>query len=178
MLFANRTALVCRPGMSAGQSVTILSWRRLCAIAGAGKLAVTAVVRTPAPPRISRRLMAVPRRVTCFLPVDSRSPPRPCSSKRPRLLSGITSLSGLPTSLARKDQSELAEVARFRVHFNLSSVLLHDDIVTYRQAETGTFARRLGGEEGREQLGLHLGRHASTIVAHTYLPLFPEIAGG
>ena len=55
---AKRTALVCRPGVPSGQSVTIFSCRIPCAIAGAGKLKAAPVANDPAPARISRRLMA------------------------------------------------------------------------------------------------------------------------
>src|SRR5262245_27234443 len=51
MVRAMRTALVCKPGMSAGQSVTSLSWRIPCVIAGAGKLAPAA--NDPAPAKTS-----------------------------------------------------------------------------------------------------------------------------
>jgi hypothetical protein len=55
MVRAMRTALVCKPGMSEGQSVTNLSCRIPWVIAGAGKLAPAA--NDPAPARMSRRLM-------------------------------------------------------------------------------------------------------------------------
>jgi hypothetical protein len=60
---AKRTALVCRPGMFSGQSVTIFNCRFPWAIAGVGKLTVAPAAIVPAPVRISRRLMAAPLRL-------------------------------------------------------------------------------------------------------------------
>src|SRR5262245_26116375 len=55
---ANRTALVCRPGVPSGQSVAIFRCRFPWAIAGAGKARLALPAKAPALVRTSRRLIA------------------------------------------------------------------------------------------------------------------------
>jgi hypothetical protein len=56
----------------------------------------------------------------------------------------------MPTS--RQPHRELGEVADFALDGDRAAVLLGYDRVAYRQAKPGAFARRLGCEEGLEQL--------------------------
>lgn len=55
-------------------------------------------------------------------------------------------------------------------------MLLSHDLVADREAEPGSFTGRLGREEWREQLTLHLGRYADAVVADADLDLVDEIA--
>src|SRR5260370_25178937 len=57
---AKRTALVRRPGVPSGQSITIFNCRIPCAIAGAGKLTLAPAANDPAPAKRSRRLTDAP----------------------------------------------------------------------------------------------------------------------
>ena len=56
-----------------------------------------------------------------------------------------------------------------------AAVLLHDDVVTHRKAESGAFARRLGGEERIEHLVPDLGRNAGAVVADPDLDAVAEV---
>src|SRR5580692_10630574 len=71
-----------------------------------------------------------------------------------------------PLRLARQPYRELAVVADLAVHGDVAAMLLRDDVVGDRQAETGAFAGRLGGEERLEQLVPDVGRYAGAVVPH------------
>src|SRR5580704_3579294 len=132
------------------------STRRKTGDAGNGRLPPAGIARTRLSPRRSRHPGA----------------PAACRSSRcPRRRTRLCDLQG-----AWQSHRELGEFARAAVDSDCAAMLLHDDVIADRQAEPGAFASRLGREERREQLCLHLGRHPDAVVAHFDLDLVTEIA--
>ena len=54
-------------------------------------------------------------------------------------------------------------------------MLLHDDVVSDRQAKAGALSGGLGREERIEHLFLHLGRNAGAVVANPDLHAVAEV---
>src|SRR5689334_25071054 len=73
---------------------------------------------------------------------------------------------------------ELGEFAEGTVDPDRTAMLLGDDIVADRQAETGAFAGWLGREERLEQFFALFGRNARAVVAHPDLDRVAEVARG
>ena len=57
-------------------------------------------------------------------------------------------------------------------------MLLHDDIMTYGEAEPGPLSGRLGRKERIEHLLLHLRRDAGAVVADPDFHTITKIFGG
>ena len=64
----------------------------------------------------------------------------------------------------RQNNPDLSVLAGLAVDFNEPGMLLDNDIVTNGEAEAGTLARRLGGEEGIEHLFAHLKWDTGSVV--------------
>ena len=79
--------------------------------------------------------------------------------------------------MARQPYRELAEFADRAVYGDAAAVLLGHDVVADRQAETGAFARWLGGEEWLEQFVPDVGRNADAIVTDADLHRVTQVAG-
>jgi hypothetical protein len=90
------------------------------------------------------------------------------SQRHPRLLNA--------RQLTRKSDDKLGELVDSALDRDRSAVLLGHDVVTDRETKPGAFAGRLGGEERREHLCLHLRRDANPVVADACLDLIPEVA--
>ena len=56
-------------------------------------------------------------------------------------------------------------------------MLLHDDVMADREAETGTLASRLCRKERIEQLFPDLGRNAGAVVTYRDLHMITKVAG-
>src|SRR5215470_16946910 len=67
---------------------------------------------------------------------------------------------------SRQPYRELGEVTDFAVDRDRAPVLLGYDLVAYGQAKPRALTRRLGGEEGLEQLLPVFRRNADAVVAH------------
>ncbi len=78
---------------------------------------------------------------------------------------------------ARQHDPELGEFAGLGLDLDRAAVLLDDDVVAEREAETGAFAGRLGGEERIEDLVAHLGRDAGAVIADADLDPVAEALG-
>src|SRR6516165_5481201 len=81
------------------------------------------------------------------------------------------------TCAARQPYREFGEPADFAVDRDGAAVLLRYNLVANRQPKPGALARRLGREEGLEQLLPVLRRNANAIVANPDLDAFAELAG-
>src|SRR6266481_2298903 len=75
----------------------------------------------------------------------------------------------------RQADRELGELAKRAVDLDRAAMLLGDDVVADRQAEAGSFAGRLGREEGLEQFVAEFGWDAGAVVAHPDLDFVAEI---
>src|SRR6516225_8446243 len=82
---------------------------------------------------------------------------------------------GLPGT--RQADREFGEFAGFAVDRDGAAMLLRDDVVADREAETGALAGRLGREERLKQLVPDFGRDAGAVVAHPDLDRLAQIAG-
>src|SRR5262245_8541227 len=76
---------------------------------------------------------------------------------------------------ARKNDAEFGELSGPGVDLDRSAVLLYDDVVAERKPEPRPFTGRLGGEKRVENLLLHLGQHAGTVVADADLDAVAQI---
>src|SRR5262249_21211978 len=72
---------------------------------------------------------------------------------------------------------ELGELAEGAVDLDRAAMLLRDDVIADREAETGAFTGRLGRKERLEQFVAIFGRNAGAVVAHSDLDLVAEITG-
>src|ERR1700730_17525790 len=81
----------------------------------------------------------------------------------------------LPLARPRQYDLELGEKSGLRLDINAAAMLFHDDVVAYRQAKPGAFARRLGREEWVEYFILGPFRDAGPVVANTNFNLVSEI---
>src|SRR6516225_9441538 len=82
---------------------------------------------------------------------------------------------GLPGT--RQADREFGEFAGFAVDRDGAAMLLRDDVVADREAETGALTGRLGREERLKQLVPDFGRDAGAVVAHPDLDRLAQIAG-
>src|SRR5512145_3261709 len=73
---------------------------------------------------------------------------------------------------------KLSESPLFRFHGNLAFVLLHDDIIADRQAQSRALACRLRGEKGIENLVANAPRNAIAIVANADFDLVTVVFCG
>src|SRR5829696_609437 len=95
---------------------------------------------------------------------NSSSTSSSSSTTRIRTLTRAPPLCGRPRP--RENDSEFREHPGFRINFDCAGMLLDDDIMAEREPETGSFSRRLCGEERIEHLVLNLGRNAGAVVAN------------
>src|SRR5215831_12655694 len=76
----------------------------------------------------------------------------------------------------RQNDPDLGEFSGLCLDLDDAGVLLDDDVVADREAETGALPAWLGGEERIEHLVFHLGRDAGAVVAdpdfHTITEVF------
>ena len=84
---------------------------------------------------------------------------------------------GTRRSGTRQYDLELGELARLRIYFDRTAMLLHDDVVTERKAETGPFTGGLRRKEGVEQLVSYLSRDAGAVVPYPDLHAVTEVFG-
>ena len=61
---------------------------------------------------------------------------------------------------------KLGKFTGLSIDLDRPAMLLDDDVVTDRQAKTGAFPGRFGGEERIEHLFLHLGRNAGAVITN------------
>src|SRR5882757_4072268 len=73
---------------------------------------------------------------------------------------------------ARQGNNELGKCAGLGFDIDPPTVLLDDDVMGHREAETCTLPGRFGGEEGIEHLLSHLGRYAGTVVVNSDFDCF------
>src|SRR5215470_17760430 len=80
-------------------------------------------------------------------------------------------------TVARQAYRELGEFAGFAVDLDRAAVLLRDDVVADREAQSGALAGRLGREKRLKQLVPDFGRDTGAVVAHPDLDSVAPIAG-
>src|SRR5689334_5429244 len=110
--------------------------------------------------------------------------PLPVSSKYSRTPSSVVAW-GIELAFApvvrivgaRQHHDKLCEIAGLGRNIDRSAMLLDDDVVSHRKAETRPLAGRLGGEERVEHLLLHLGRDSGPVVADANFHGASEISG-
>ena len=78
----------------------------------------------------------------------------------------------------RQNNSKFSELAGPGIYLYRPRMLLDDDVVTDRQAKSGTLAGGFGREERVEHLVFDLGRDARSIVPYTDFHSIAEILGG
>src|SRR3954464_829720 len=99
------------------------------------------------------------------------------SSSTTRMLTLVLSPQGaVALLLARQADRELGVGVLFTCHLDRAAMLLRDDVVADRQAQTSAFACRLGREERLKELVPDLARDASAVVAHSHFDCLTEIA--
>ena len=69
---------------------------------------------------------------------------------------------------------KLGEFAEPGLDVDPTAVLFDNDVVGHREAETGSFPGRFGGEEGIEHFRSHLGRDAAPVVANPDFDRFTQ----
>ena len=70
--------------------------------------------------------------------------------------------------MAGENQNELRKVVHFAFDPETARMLMHDRVVAQRQAESGSLARGLGGEEGIEDLVDDVLGNSGAVV-HTWI---------
>src|SRR6516164_1866773 len=80
-------------------------------------------------------------------------------------------------TVARQAYRELGEFAGFAVDLDRAAVLLRDDVVADREAQSGALAGRLGREKRLKQLVPDFGRDTGAVVAHPDFDRLVQIAG-
>src|SRR5262249_45733641 len=170
---AKRTALVCRPGVPSGQSVTIFNCRTPCAIAGAEKLGPAPAAIDAAPAKRSRRLMC------SFPPIRSREFPAvhegafgevaPIHGGCSELLVAAVDLPGKIVGGADLGDDLAAQLEK----------RLEQGIVEFEDLDRALFAQlaqrlRVVGVELRERAGVFAGGYGGDHPAVVGVEAFPH----
>src|SRR5262249_30104613 len=87
----------------------------------------------------------------------------------------IVSSSSRERCLARKNNSDLGELAGLRIDLDRTRMLFHDDVVSDGQAKASAFSGRFCREEGIEHLFPYFGRNARAIVANPDLNFVAKV---
>src|SRR6516164_3447715 len=82
------------------------------------------------------------------------------------------------TVAARQGDRELSKCSGLGLDVYSATMLLDDDVMGHGEAKAGPFPRRLGGEEGIENLRSHLRRDAGAVVANPDFDRFAQVPSG
>src|SRR5262245_49382650 len=86
----------------------------------------------------------------------------------------IVSSSSRERCLARKNNSDLGELAGLRIDLDRTRMLFHDNVVSDGQAKPGALSWRLRCEEGIEHLFPNFMRNAAAVVANSDIDFVAE----
>src|SRR6185437_6100094 len=90
----------------------------------------------------------------------------------------IPALTSGSTVAARQGDDELGKCAGLGLDINPAAMLLDDDVMGHRKAESRPLSGRFGGEEGIEHLFSHVGRDTAAVVANPDFDRLAEVSGG